>query len=167
MDGDNVIMLLAVSLLAALSLRTAVKSCSTSVYAPYKALHNCFPLRFRCKFFLMSAMFCTIRVHVWYIIFGGEDRNQDDERDTRAVVGEREQESRRCTCRKISPSSKYFAELGEENTKARKIKGGVNGSTGFFPYVLSLGGLPLPAYSSVGWPTPICNGQRSYIFIHL
>jgi hypothetical protein len=54
---------LAVSPLAALSLRTTVKSCSTSVYTPYRALYGCFPFRSWWRFLLLSAMFWTIWVH--------------------------------------------------------------------------------------------------------
>jgi hypothetical protein len=43
LDGGSVIVFLAHSPLAALSLRTVVKSCSTSVFTPYKMLYSCFP----------------------------------------------------------------------------------------------------------------------------
>jgi hypothetical protein len=49
--------------LAALSLRTAVKSCSTCVYIPYRALCSCFPFSSWWRFLLVSVMFWMIRVH--------------------------------------------------------------------------------------------------------
>jgi hypothetical protein len=39
MDRGAVIVVLAVSPLAVLSLRTVIKSCSTSVYTPYRMIH--------------------------------------------------------------------------------------------------------------------------------
>jgi hypothetical protein len=45
MDGGAVIVVLAVSLVAVISLSTDVKSCSTSVYTLYRALYSCFLLR--------------------------------------------------------------------------------------------------------------------------
>jgi hypothetical protein len=53
---------LAVSPLAASSLRTAFKLCSTSVYTPYRVLYTYFPFRSWWRFLLVSAMFWTIRV---------------------------------------------------------------------------------------------------------
>jgi hypothetical protein len=58
MDGGAAIVVLAVSPLAALSLRTAVKSCGTSVYTPY----SCFPFRNWWRFLLVSTTFWMIRV---------------------------------------------------------------------------------------------------------
>jgi hypothetical protein len=58
--GSAAIVVLAVSPLAALSLRTAGKSCTASVYAPY----SCFPFRSWWRVLLVSAMFWTIRVHL-------------------------------------------------------------------------------------------------------
>jgi hypothetical protein len=60
MDGGAVTMVLAVSPLAALSLRTAVKSCSTSMYTPYRALYSCLPFRSWWRFRPVSTMFWTI-----------------------------------------------------------------------------------------------------------
>jgi hypothetical protein len=59
-------MVWAVSSLAALSWRTAVKSCSTTVYAPYRSQYSRFPFRNYCRFLLVSAMILTIRVHSWF-----------------------------------------------------------------------------------------------------
>jgi hypothetical protein len=59
MDGGAVIVDLAV-----FTLRTGAKSCSTSVYTPYRALYSWFPFRSWWRFLLVSAMFWTIRVHV-------------------------------------------------------------------------------------------------------
>jgi hypothetical protein len=42
LDGGAVIVVLALSSYAVLSLRTAVKSCSTPVYTPYRALYGYF-----------------------------------------------------------------------------------------------------------------------------
>jgi hypothetical protein len=57
MEGRAVIVVLAVSPVAALSLRTAVMSCSSSVHT----LYSCFLFRSWWKFLLVPAMFRTIR----------------------------------------------------------------------------------------------------------
>lgn len=62
MDGDAVIVVLHVSFLAALTLRTAVKSCSTFVYTSHRALYSFFSFWSWWRFFLVS---WTIRVHFW------------------------------------------------------------------------------------------------------
>jgi hypothetical protein len=61
MDGCAVIVVLAVSHLPALFLRTVVKSCSTSVYTPYRAPHSYFPSRSWWTVLLVAAIFWTIR----------------------------------------------------------------------------------------------------------
>jgi hypothetical protein len=61
--GGAVRVVLAVSSLAALSLRTAVKSCSTSLYTTYRAPYSRFPFRSWWIFLLVSAMFWTIIIH--------------------------------------------------------------------------------------------------------
>jgi hypothetical protein len=55
--------ILAVSSLSPLSLSTSVKSCTTSVYTPYRALYSCFYCNNWWRFLLVSAMFYTIRVN--------------------------------------------------------------------------------------------------------
>jgi hypothetical protein len=55
--GGAVIAVMAVSLLAALFLRIAVKLCSTHVYTPYRQLYRSW------RFLLVSIMFWTVRVH--------------------------------------------------------------------------------------------------------
>jgi hypothetical protein len=54
---------LAVSTLVVLSLRTAVKSCCTSLYTPHRALYSYFPSRSWWRFLPVPAMFWTITVH--------------------------------------------------------------------------------------------------------
>jgi hypothetical protein len=63
MDGGTLIVVLAVWTLAALCLRTAVKSCSTSEYILYRALYSRFPFRSWWRFLLVFAMFWTTGVH--------------------------------------------------------------------------------------------------------
>jgi hypothetical protein len=64
LDGGAITVALAVFPLAAVSLRTDVKPCSTSVYMPYRALYSYFPFRSWWRFLLVSTMFRTIRVHL-------------------------------------------------------------------------------------------------------
>jgi hypothetical protein len=58
MDGDAVIVVLAVSPVEALSLKTAITSCGTSLYTPY----SCCPFRNWWRVFLVFTTFWMIRV---------------------------------------------------------------------------------------------------------
>jgi hypothetical protein len=60
-DEGSVIVVLAVSTSAALSLRTGVRSCSTFLYTPYKALYSCFLSRSWWRFCVVSAIFWMIQ----------------------------------------------------------------------------------------------------------
>jgi predicted permease len=62
-DGDAEIVVLVLSPLAALSLKTAVKLYSTSVYILYRAPYSCFPFTSCWRFLLVYAVFWMVGAH--------------------------------------------------------------------------------------------------------
>jgi hypothetical protein len=106
--------------------------CFSSVYTPYSALYSYIPFRCWWRFFLMSAMFFTIRVH--------ELEGRIGTRTTSGPIGDggRKWESASenrlgALVAKCLLARSILQNLGEENTKAGKSKGRVNERTGFFP----------------------------------